>query len=66
MDILSHIVEVGATFTECVLVLSVITEASGRRFSAWKNLFLLIVFSLYSTALVTILNCFKSFSYITL
>lgn len=65
MDILSHIVEVGATFTECVLVLSVITEASGRRFSAWKNLFLLIVFSLYSTALVTILNCFKSFSYIT-
>ena len=65
MLILSRIVELFATFTECVVILSVITASSTRRIPGRKGLFLLIAFSLCSTILVTILNFLDEFSYIT-
>ena len=65
MLILSRIVELFATFTECVVILSVITASSTRRIPGRKGLFLLIAFSLCSTILVTILNFIDEFSYIT-
>lgn len=65
MGILSQFIEIGATFTECVLILSVITATSGKRVYKWNYLILLFAFSLCSTSLVTILNLLQSFSYIT-
>lgn len=44
MLILSRIVELFATFTECVVILSVITASSTRRIPGHKGLFLLMIF----------------------
>lgn len=65
MNILYQIVELGATFIECILLLSVIITVSGKRFSKWNHFFLLVLFSICNTILVTVLNIVSIFSYIT-
>lgn len=49
MTILSRFVEIAATFTESILILSAITIASGKKFTGWKKNILLIAFSVCST-----------------
>lgn len=65
MTILSRFVEIAATFTESILILSAITIASGKKFTGWKKNILLIAFSVCSTTLVRFLNALDTFSYIT-
>lgn len=65
MNILSQLVEICATFTECVLVLSAIMATSKKRYKGWKNNILLIAFSVCSTTLISILNSLDIFFYIT-
>lgn len=65
MNILSQIVEVGATLVECILILSAIMVSSRKRYTGWKNYILLIAFSVCSTTIVSILNSFDIFFYIT-
>lgn len=65
MNILTCIVEIGATYIECILILSAIISATGQRFSGWKNQILLLSFSMFSTALVNSFNILDTFSYIT-
>ena len=65
MNILSQLVEICATFTECVLVLSAIMATSKKRYKGWKNNILLIAFSVCSTTLINILNSLDIFFYIT-
>lgn len=65
MTILSRFVEIAATFTESILILSAITIASGKKFTGWKKNILLIAFSVCSTTLIRFLNALDTFSYIT-
>lgn len=65
MNILTQIAEAGATFIECILILSAIMTSSGKRYIGWKNNILIVTFSLCSTALICTLNSLYLFSYIT-
>lgn len=62
---LSRIIEFGATYTECLLVLLTTIRISGKKYKRKRNIALTAVFSLLSTAVVDICNQWNSFSYIT-
>ena len=62
---LSHLVELVATFTECLLVLITTISVSKKRFNTSLNLLLIIIFSLISMTIVDLLNQWREFSYIT-
>ncbi len=65
MNILAQIIEVSATFTECILILSAIMTSSRKRYTGWKNNILLVTFSACSTTIISVLNSLSLFFYIT-
>lgn len=58
---LSHLVELVATFTECLLVLITTISVSKKRFNTSLNLLLIIIFSLISMTIVDLLNQWREF-----
>lgn len=62
---LSRIVELGATYTECLLVLLTTIRISGKKYQGKRNIGLTAFFSLFSTAIVDICNQWQDFSYMT-
>lgn len=62
---LSRIVELGATYTECLLVLLTTIRISGKKYQGKRNIGLAAFFSLFSTAIVDICNQWQDFSYMT-
>ena len=66
MEVFYQFTELFATFTEGMIALSVATELSGKRYDKKKNLFLLLFFSTVYTTIVTLMNSWRVFSFITL
>lgn len=58
--------ELFATFTEGMIALSVATKLSENRYDKKKNLILLLIFSTVYTVIVTLMNNWRVFSFITL
>ena len=62
---ISRVVELSATFTECILVLLATVAVSEKRLNKNVSVALTILFSLISTVAVDLLNQWRDFSYIT-
>lgn len=65
MNFPSWFIEISATYVECTVILAAVAYASGRKYSGKRHIFLLALFSLLTTIIITALNLVLDFSYIT-
>lgn len=66
MGVFYKFAELFATFLEGMIALSVATKLSENRYDKKKNLFLLLTFATVYTVIITLMNNWKVFSFITL
>lgn len=60
-----QIVDWGATYIECFVLLAAIIQISGRKRNGYKHMLCLAICALVNSLLVAILNAIQSFSFIT-
>lgn len=65
MELIYPFVEMAATFVECVIVLSAITDISGKRWKGKQHFIPLFAFSVCSSLLIIWMNSIAAFSFMT-
>lgn len=65
MDVSICLVEVVATYVENSVILASVICSSGNKYTGKKHLFLLILFSVFTTLIVGVMNRIHAFSYVT-
>ena len=66
MDMLYQFSELFATFTEGLIVLSVMGSLCGRKYTKRKHNLLILLFTVIYTVLITYMNTLQSFSFLTI
>lgn len=61
----SHLIELSATFIECLVLLLTTITASGKRYHGKRAWWLILIMALIPTFLIDLLNQWRAFSYIT-
>ena len=66
MSVFYQFMELFATFVEFVIVISVASSTAQKRYTGKKHIFLVFLFSVIATVVITILNTWQIFSFITI
>lgn len=66
MNVFFQFIELFATFTESVIVLSAASSIAQKRYEGKKRVFLILLFSVIETIIVTVLNKLEAFSFVTI
>lgn len=66
MNVFYQFIELLATFIEGIIVFSVTTSMAQKKYTGKKHILLILLFTVIETTLVTFLNTFQSFSFITI
>lgn len=66
MDLLYQFVELFASFTEAAIVISVASSMAQKRYTGKKHFLLVFIFTVIFTVVVTLLNKWHAFSFVTI